>query len=161
LTFAVKYVYIVTIGEQQPLKPDTAINHFGRDSRTHTAYKEVRMDYRSQLARKFGVVGVYLSIIPFSLYGLVLGARYGLETGSGVANALFSAGAHIEIVDRFIIGGSMISGIIVSGALTASLCFSFFWSVGRLLGRAAGPGGKTSGKLCDATGAEGKTAWTT
>ena len=114
------------------------------------------MKHRCLFARKCGVAGAYFSIIPFLLFGLIIGARYGLEAGSFVTKTIFSGTAHLEFIDRLIMGGSMVFGIIIAGAVLVSSCFALCWSAGYILGRAKGPGdiNMDMDEACEATDVE-------
>jgi len=89
---------------------------------------------REFYARKFGQAGAYFAVVPFVLFGVVLGARYGLELGSGISNMLFFGGEGIELVNRLIIGGSMICGIMAAGVFFAGLCYTVSWALGYIIG---------------------------
>ena len=101
------------------------------------------MNYRTLFARKCGLAGVLFSIVPFLLFGLILGAKYGLEAGSFIAGTLFPGPFQVEIANRLVMGGSMIAGIALSGAVHAAFFYFIFRAAGSIIAGGRKPEAET------------------
>jgi len=100
------------------------------------------MKYRALFAKKCGLAGALLSTIPFLIFGLILGARYGLEAGSFITVIVLPGIDRVEMLHRLIMGGAMVGGILLSGALHVSFFYAVFWGAGYLFAGGGEPAGE-------------------
>ena len=97
------------------------------------------MKKRSEVAKKFGLIGAGTGLTLFAFFGLLQGSMIGGAIGLDIVNSLMRETAGPSILSRVIIGASMLAGGVLTGVVFVVACTSVAWFIGYLVGLLAEP----------------------
>ncbi len=92
------------------------------------------MTYRSQIAKKSGLVGAGVGLALFALFGLLEGSLIGGTIGLSIVNSLLDGLNNMTLLSRAIVAASMLAGVILAGIVSVVICSSAGWALGYVIG---------------------------
>lgn len=102
------------------------------------------MTTRELLARKCALIGAGAGLVLYAIFGLLQGAVIGGTAGVLAANWIFGPGTielmGSELITRVIVGGAMLTGVVVSLIMFLTVSATAGYICGSLLGMVVGEG---------------------
>jgi len=92
------------------------------------------MKYRSEIAKKMGLIGAGVGLVLFALFGLLQGSVIGGAIGLDIVGGIYSTAASPTLMARVIIGASMLAGVIIAGVVFVVGTGSVMAALGYMLG---------------------------